>query len=64
LRAAPLVVSDTDEILELNNGCEIIVSFNSFRAIRGRTFALAIMDEVCIGETKHSPVPTSRFTRR
>jgi len=41
----PLVVTDSDEVLELNNGNEIIVATNSFRAIRGKTYAAAILDE-------------------
>jgi hypothetical protein len=44
---APLVVSETEETLELNNGCEIVIAANSFRSIRGRTLAAAVLDEVC-----------------
>lgn len=43
----PLVVSDSDETLELSNGCEIIIATNSFRSIRGKTLAAAVLDEVC-----------------
>jgi hypothetical protein len=43
---APLVVNDNEETLELDNGCEVIISTNSFRSIRGKTFAAAIFDEV------------------
>lgn len=43
----PLVVSDNDEVLELSNRNEIIIGTNSFRAIRGKTYAVAILDEVC-----------------
>jgi hypothetical protein len=41
----PLVRSISDSSVELTNGCEIVVATNSFRAIRGRTVALAILDE-------------------
>jgi hypothetical protein len=37
---APLVERETDDGLELNNGVEIIVGTNSFRAVRGRTAAI------------------------
>ncbi len=42
-----LVVSERDELLELNNGTEIIVASNNFRSIRGKTFCVVIFDEVC-----------------
>jgi hypothetical protein len=44
---APLVIADNDETLELNNQCEIVISTNNFRSIRGKTLAAAIMDEMC-----------------
>jgi hypothetical protein len=44
---APLVANDAEEVLELNNGCEIIIGTTSYRSIRGRTLACAILDEVC-----------------
>lgn len=42
----PLVERETEDGLELNNGVEIIVATNSFRAVRGRTIACVILDEV------------------
>jgi hypothetical protein len=43
---APLVQRITDDTVELNNGVDIVVATNSFRAIRGRTLAAAILDEI------------------
>jgi Terminase large subunit, ATPase domain len=40
-----LVERQTKEGLELSTGAEIIVSTNDFKQIRGRTIALAILDE-------------------
>jgi hypothetical protein len=42
---APLIERETEDAMELNNGVEIIVSTNSFRAVRGRTIVVAIFDE-------------------
>ena len=42
----PLLVRDTDDVIELANGVDIVVATNSFRAIRGRTIVCAIFDEV------------------
>jgi hypothetical protein len=42
---APLVLREAGEVLELSNNVEIIVSTNSFRSIRGKTIAVAILDE-------------------
>ena len=41
-----LAVRETDDGLELGNGCEIVVATNSFRSIRGRTIAAVVFDEV------------------
>ncbi|HVY14491.1 MAG TPA: hypothetical protein VHB27_04640, partial [Rhodopila sp.] len=41
-----LVARETDDALELHNCVEIVISTNNFRAIRGRTIAVAILDEV------------------
>jgi hypothetical protein len=54
---APLVVSDNDDGLELSNGNEVVIATNSFRAIRGRTVACAVLDEVAFwrDETAANP---------
>jgi hypothetical protein len=41
----PLVRRITDDTVELTNGVDIVVATNNFRSIRGRTVALAILDE-------------------
>jgi hypothetical protein len=41
----PLVRHISDSSIELKNGIEILVATNNFRSIRGRTVALAILDE-------------------
>ena len=41
----PLVRRITDDTIELNNNVDIVVATNNFRSIRGRTVALAILDE-------------------
>ena len=43
---APLVRRVDADTVELTNGVEITVATNSFRSIRGRTVALAILDEL------------------
>jgi hypothetical protein len=53
----PLVAADNDEVLELNNGNEIIISTNSFRAIRGKTYAIATLDEICFWRDENSASP-------
>jgi len=42
----PLARRIGDDIVELNNGVDIVVATNSYRAVRGRTVALCIFDEV------------------
>lgn len=41
----PLLERETNIGIELNNGVEVVVATNSFRATRGRTIACAIFDE-------------------
>ena len=45
-QVAPLVRRVGADTVELTNGVEITVATNSFRSIRGRTVALAILDEL------------------
>jgi len=49
----PLVKRITDDTIELLNGVDIVVATNSFRGLRGRTVALAILDELAfwLGES-------------
>jgi hypothetical protein len=54
---APLVERESDDGLELSNGVEIIVGTNSFRAVRGRTFACVIFDEVAFWRDEESTTP-------
>jgi hypothetical protein len=53
----PYLVKDTDEVIELNNGVEIIVATNSFRAVRGRTIVCAIFDEVAYWRSEEAANP-------
>ena len=53
----PLVERETDDGLELNNGVEIVVATNSFRAVRGRTIICAIFDEVAFWRDEASAAP-------
>jgi hypothetical protein len=41
-----MLVSASNGVIELTNGVKIVVVTNSFRAIRGRTVACAILDEI------------------
>ena len=43
----PLVHRITADTVELINGVDILVATSSYRSVRGKTVALAIMDEVC-----------------
>jgi hypothetical protein len=53
----PLVSRETDEGLELNNGVEIIVATNSYRAVRGRTVICGIFDETAFWRDETSSTP-------
>jgi hypothetical protein len=54
---APLVERETDEVIELSNGNEIIIATNSYRAVRGRTVVCAIFDEVAFWRAEESSTP-------
>jgi phage terminase large subunit-like protein len=43
---AQLLVSAKDDTVKLSNGVDIVVATNTFRGIRGKTVACAILDEV------------------
>jgi hypothetical protein len=53
----PLVSRITDDTVELTNGVDITVATNSFRSIRGRTVALAILDECSYWRDENSANP-------
>jgi hypothetical protein len=53
----PLAVRETPDGLELNNGVDIIVATNSFRATRGRTLACVVLDEVAYWRSEESANP-------
>jgi hypothetical protein len=52
-----MLVSATADTLELSNGVSIVVATNSFRGIRGRTVALAILDECSYWRSDQSSNP-------
>jgi hypothetical protein len=54
---SPLVSRESDDGIELNNGVEIIVATNSYRAVRGRTVICAILDEVAFWRDEESTTP-------
>ncbi len=53
----PLVVRQTDEVLTLGNGVEVVVSTANFRSIRGKTIAVAILDEVAYWRSEDTANP-------
>jgi hypothetical protein len=53
----PLVIRETDVGLELANGVDVIVSTNSYRAVRGRTLLCVIFDEVAFWRDEASATP-------
>lgn len=54
---APLVTKETEETIELDNRAEVIVSANSFKAVRGRAIICAIFDEVAFWRDESSATP-------
>jgi hypothetical protein len=53
----PLVTRETEDGLELNNGVEIIVGTNSYRAVRGRSLAAVVLSEVAFWRDESSSTP-------
>lgn len=53
----PMVERETESGLELTNNVEIVVSTNSYRAVRGRTLACVILDEVAFWRDESSANP-------
>lgn len=54
---AALIERETEETLELSNGVEVIISTNSYRAVRGRAVVCAILDEVGLWRNEESATP-------
>lgn len=52
-----MVTRETADGFELNNAAEILISTNDFRAVRGRTIALAIFDECAFWRDENSSSP-------
>ena len=53
----PMVSRETDDGLELTNNVEVAVFTNDYRAVRGRSVALAILDEACFMRSSESARP-------
>ena len=58
---AALVQRATDDTISLTNSTEIVVSTNSFRAVRGRSIVVAIMDEIAFYRSDESANPDSEL---
>lgn len=54
---SPFVARETEEAIELSNGVEVIVSTNSYRAVRGRAIVCAIFDECAFWRDEASATP-------
>ena len=54
---APLVIRETDELLELSNGISIEITTNSYRSVRGYTVVCALLDEVAYWRSDTSANP-------
>lgn len=54
---APLIVAEDTKSIELEGKVEIIVATNSYRAVRGRTIVVAILDECAFYRSEDSANP-------
>ncbi|WP_298106321.1 hypothetical protein [Bradyrhizobium sp.] len=54
---AGMVTRETAEGFELNNGVDVAVGTNSFRAVRGRPILLAVLDELAYWRDENSAKP-------
>lgn len=52
-----MIVRQTEEVIELSNGAEIIVCANNHRTVRGRAICCAIFDEVALWKSENSANP-------
>lgn len=57
----PLAQRITDDTIELSAGVDIVVATNSFRGIRGRTIACAILDECAYWRDEASSSPDTEL---
>lgn len=60
---ANMLVRETANGFELNNGVDVAVGTNSFRAVRGRSILLAIFDEVAFWRDEDSAKPDEELYR-
>jgi len=58
-----MVRRETASGFELNNGVDVAVATNSYRAVRGRTLRLVIMDEVAFYRDERSSTPDEETYR-
>jgi hypothetical protein len=58
---ASMVVRETKDGFELNNGVDIVVQTNSFRAVRGKPILLAILDEAAFMSSETSANPDTEL---
>ena len=58
-----MVVNETADEIQLDNGVTLMVKTSDFRAIRGLTIALCVADEVAFWAAKAS-TPTRKYSRR
>jgi hypothetical protein len=54
---APLVVNETANTIALETGAELTVTTNSFRGLRGRSVACAVLDEIAFWRSEDSANP-------
>lgn len=54
---SPMIERSTEETIELVNRVEVIVSTNSYRAVRGRSIVCAIFDECAFWKDESSTTP-------
>jgi hypothetical protein len=56
-----LVTRETADGLELSTGAELVVGTNSFRSVRGRSYALVIMDELAFYRSESTANPDTEL---
>jgi hypothetical protein len=58
-----MVTRQTANGFELDNGVDVVIATNSFRAIRGRTLLIAILDECAYWRDENSATPDEETYR-
>jgi len=58
-----MVTRETSGGFELNNGIDVVIGTNNFRAVRGRAIALAILDECAYYASENSSSPDTETYR-